>query len=196
MGKVLSLGNQFRSAAGLVPMLLLTKLFGVSIWEACWAKGSFCLQYTNKSLFVCRVSFQLYSSSSSSPQNLIWCSRVHLMFSKAVCPENLNEASSPPIQLTPPTPPPLPPPDEKPAKLCLLSTNNTSLRYSTATDSGEQRLFGNDTVGLHSWRCCKCNVVLIKTPHNDTKVNVKLSNVYCLAFSSPPPLSRNNEIIE
>ena len=31
MGKVLSLGNQFRSTAGLVPILLLTKLFGVSI---------------------------------------------------------------------------------------------------------------------------------------------------------------------
>ena len=135
MGKVLSLGNQFRSTAGLVPILLLTKLFGVSIWEGCWAKGYFCLQYTNKSLFVCRVSFQLYSSSSSSPQNLIWCSRVHLMFSKAVCPENLNEASSPPIQLTPPTPQPLPPqsPDEKPAKLCLLSTNNASSSPHWAT---------------------------------------------------------------
>ena len=31
MGEVLSLGNQFDSAAGLVPILLLTKLFGVSI---------------------------------------------------------------------------------------------------------------------------------------------------------------------
>ena len=51
--------------------------------------------------------------------------------------------------------------------------------------------FGNDTVGLHSWRGCKCNVVLIKTPHNDTKVNVKLSNVYCLAL-----LPRNHEIME